>query len=241
MARVKSIPKRRKVVSSGAAVVTAAALNTRIHRILNAGQELKRFSQDASIAFPAAGTNLLAYCNPFAGIVQGAALNQRVGDSITVEKIVVTIRWFPIYGGAVYAGDLSCDYRSSMIKVPDTTLASTTLSALSLTNYTFSGFVSTGMLNNHDNKVIADKKKSYLPTPMSAGFGAPAGGLGYKTSVMEHHKKFSTGHKITYKTGGNLQNQDNFILVLAADLPGYLTGASQGSFYYAYNVFFRDG
>ena len=242
MARPKSTRTlRKRAPVNTASVLSTSALNTRIHRILNAGTELKRYSSDSSYNFPAANTNMLAYVNPFAGIVQGTSLNQRIGDSILVSKIVVTIRYYPSFAGANYASDLSCDFRNSMIKVPDTSLAGTTLGTISLSNFCYSGFVSTGMLNDHDNKVVADKKKTYVPTPLSTGFGAMAGGTGYKNTHLMHAKSFgSRGHKVTFKTGTNLQNQDNFIMVLAADLPGYLTGASQGVFFYAYNVFYRD-
>ena len=241
MARIKTVPKRFKRSPASAPVLSVASLNTRIHRILNAGQELKRYSSDSNYAFPAVNTNLLAYANIFAGITQGTSSSQRVGDSIKVEKVSVTIRWYPNYASANYSGDLSIDWRTTLLKIPDTTGVATTMTALTLSNYTYSGFVSTGVLNDHDNKVVSDKKKTYLPTPMSSGFGALAGGQGYKSAHSMMTKSFGTkGQKINFKIGTNQQVEESMILVLAADIPGYLTAGSQGTFYVAYNVFFRD-
>lgn len=216
------------------------SLNTRVHRILRNALELKHYSNDSSAVFPALATSALFYVNPFAGITTGTGISNRIGDQISVEKIVVTLRWYPNYAGANYSGDLSLNWRSSMIKIPDVSLVATTLSTLSLSNYTFSGFVSTGMLNNHDNKVVYDKKRTYTPTPMSTGFGVPAAGTGYKVDCFTAIKTWKNGMRINFKSGGVTQNQDNFIMVLAADIPAYLTAASQGTFYYAYNVFYRD-
>lgn len=242
MARVRSTRVvRKRAPVSGASILSASALNTRIHRILNAGQELKRYSSDSGIAHPALSLASLAYVNPCAGITQGTQITQRIGDSITIFKIVVTARWYPSYAGANYSGDMCLTWRNAMIKIADTTLVSPNLVALPTTvPFTFAGFSSTGMLNNHDNTVISDKKKTYLPTPMSAGFGAPVTG-GYKLDYLEHTKVFKGGHKITFKSGTNQQVQENLIMVLAGDMPGSLTAASHGTYYYAYNVFFRDG
>lgn len=243
MARVKAVARKYKSRSMvpGRAVLTPAALNSRIHRILNAGQELKRYSVDTGIAFGVSQLSSIQYVNPFAGIVQGTAINNRLGDTITVEKIVVTIRWYPGTGGSQYYDDFDISYRNTMLKVPDTSLVSTTLAAITLSNYTYSGFISTGMLNDHDNKIISDKKRKYTASSRSAGFPAVTGS-GYHFDVMEQQKTFTGGHKIVYKTGSNIQNQDNFIMILAADMSSYptVTPVSPGSFYYAYNVFFRD-
>lgn len=243
MARTKATPrvyKKRSMPGSGA--ITAAALNTRIHRILNAGQELKHYSNSSSFSFPASTTTLLTYVNPYAGIAQGTNANQRIGDAIKVERIVITSSWNPSYAGAPLSSDLCCDWRTALIKIPDTSLINTTLTLApgALAGFVFIGNQSNGLINGHDFKVLSDKKYKYTPTPMSTGFGAPTSGS-YKFKNVIHSKKFgANGKKLHYKTGTSYQLEENELIVLGADLPGYLNASVQGSFTLDYTVFYRD-
>lgn len=243
MARVKSTRVVRKAAPTrGTSVLTASALNTRIHRILNAGQELKRYSSDSSLSYTAGTTQFLGYANPFAGIVQGTALNQRIGDSIKIESIQISAMCYVVNAGStgIVQTNMSMSVRSAMIKIPDTSLVSSSLAALTLTNYVYAGFYSTGVLNNHDNKVVSDTKKVCQGYPAhgdhtTAPYGTP------RFEHVMHKKSFGVGQKVTYKTGTNQQNQDNFILTLASNVPGLVANdVSPWTFYYTYHVFFRD-
>jgi hypothetical protein len=76
---------------------------------------------------------------------------------------------------------------------------------------------------------------------MSTGFGAIAGGAGYKQFALHGKKVFGKiGRKYSYYTGSNISADEGMYLVLAADIPAYLTAASLGRWYLTYSVFFRD-
>lgn len=243
MARTKAVPRkpRSTPMAASSTLITAAALNTRIHRILNASSELKQRTVDSSCAIPAFATQQTFYVNPFAAITQGTGSNQRIGDSIRVEKISVAARWFPNYANANYGHDLDFTWRNVMLKVEDLTLTSSTPASWGVSNLVYGGFPVNGKLNTHDNTIIQDKIFAHKARAVTSGIGIVAGGSGYHVETYNLVKKFpASGYKYDYAIGANVGAKENFVMGICMDLPGYLTANVQGTLFYCYTVEYRD-
>jgi len=231
-------PTPRKSVR--VATVPAATLNSRIHRILNRATELKVFTNNSGIAVTNNAVAWKYYINPLVGIVQGVGSNQRIGDKIRIERISISSRWEGVYTNANFVGDLSLCTRNCILTRNDPTLVATSLTNFAASDFIYGGFLSFDELNTHDYKVLYDKKSQYHPSPMSAGFGAMAGGFGYK----DHHsfgvKYFPKGKIASFLQNTNVPATESMVCVFTGDIPGYLTAASHYNLYINVNVYYRD-
>lgn len=235
MARTPITPRKtpRKRAAAATAVVarastSAVSLNARIHRILNAATELKRYTLDTSILTSSGG---LYYVNPFAGITQGVTISGRLGDKIKIEKIICTGKYIP---GSVVFSSVGATLRSTHMLVDDTTLTSSSLVGLGISNYVYGGFPSNGALNDHDNIIIKDNKFNY----MDLAFDGTAPNITGWNGMFSSMKTFKNGHDIMFKTGGNVQVDNNYIIVFAQD--NSAVSANSGTIFLAVTVFYRD-
>lgn len=241
MARTKATPRVYKKRSMpGAAPLTAAALNTRIHRILNAGQELKRYTVDSSLSWGLSATDMFAYVNPLT-MSQGTSLSQRVGDSIKVYSIFVHCQIRPIQGTLSPASDMDYTLRNAMLRVQDNSLNSSTLTTYTSTAFVNGGFISTGDMNTHEQSVVQDVRRNFKGRTNNAGAVNPVGSTVLHTVTTT--KKWKNGLPIVFKTSAatGTQNDKQLISVLAINCPGYYQGlVSQATVYYSYTVLYRD-
>lgn len=234
------MPKRFKRSPATAAVLTTASLNTRIHRILNAGQELKRYTIDSSLSMQLTAQDMFAYVNPVT-MSQGTSLSQRIGDSIRVFQITVTAQIRPIQTASSPGSDMDYHVRNTMLRVQDNSLVSSTLAAYASTSFVNGGFISTGDLNTHEQEVVQDKKAYFMGRTNNSGVIIPFGGASLHT--MTTTKKWKNGLPIVFKTGGSTgtQNDKQLISVFALNCPGYYQAlVSQAIVYYSYTVLYRD-
>jgi len=212
----RKTPRKRLVPSTpGRATVSAVSLNARIHRILNAATELKRYSFDSSVTVSSGQTY---YVNPLVGITQGLTISGRLGDKIKVEKIMVT-------GKIHMTAATLASTRITHLKVDDTSLISSSLTSYT-GPYVYAGFPSIGVINGHENIVIKDSKYDFNHYVVNS-FG-----------TMLSTKAFKDGHDIMYASGTNTQVDNNYIVVVAYDNSGI--SATAATLWLSYSVFYRD-
>jgi len=233
MARVKSIPMRRKAAAgTTSTIVSGPSLNTRIHRILNAAQELKVYSGDTNYVNIINATGWQFYINPLSGITQGTNSTNRIGDKITVYKIEISSVVYNTYDNV---SQIDMSHRLSLIRAPDTSLTNSTATVYA-GRYTNTGFSSNGPLDTTHNTVYADKKGYRV-----GSYTSLAG------SVMRHPlhmtKSFGArGLKCEFQASSVAQADRNLLIIGAGDSAQDWSGilVSQFTIYVGYSVYYRD-
>lgn len=241
MARTKSTrPVRKSTAAPTSTVVpySTAGLNRRILAVLKSTQELKRYSSDGVPTIFGNQTDIKFYVNFLSGIVQGTASNQRIGDQITVEKVLVNCRIIPMPG--LY-DDLTWSARTSILGLSNDSYQNSIVTTWTPSPaVTFGGYPSIGPINDMDYKVYADKRKitHFNHDPQ----GTIGTGEGILFDYFDMKKTFTGGKKITYEPGTNRTAMDNMVLSFSADNAGNSgTGVDVAcKFFLNWHVFYRD-
>jgi len=231
MARTKSIPVRKTAYGTTRTIVSGPSLNTRIHRILNAKQEMKTFVSDGSYPTIANATGWQFYVNPLTGIGSGTSSTQRVGDQITIYKIEVSA---VVYNSTDNTSQLDLSHRLSLIRQPD--IGFTASSPTVYTGrYTSTGFSSNGVLDDTHNTVYADRKAF-----RSGSYTSLAGAV--LRSPLNMTKSFGMrGVKMEYQSGSSTLADRPMLIISAGDCAADVVGsASNFTVYLSFCVWFRD-